>query len=363
MLTLEPKLLKVVENLAEDIREQKCVLLIGPEIVQIEGKPLIRHVHETLLHGGSDDILYYYEQDSLFLFKDENAKLDAPRQIKRVYKNLEFTSDIYQKILEIPFHLIISLNPDTYLANAASGEQFGVNHNFRFFRFNGEASDEVPEATKECPLIYNLCGCVNEDESLILDYEDLFQLLRIALGPDGLPNNLRKKLKEARSFLFLGFDFEKWYSQLLLQLLTGDRKGRPKFALNTTMAESDAKNFLLHQFRIEFLGDDAVVFDPLYEFCKSEKLLRQLKQPQQIDKVSIQELKSLIGNNELDQAFTQVERYTLGTELYDWTIQLKRRYTEWHNKKMLGTLRPWEEEEINRITEDFLKLVDKIYKT
>ena len=362
MLTLESKLQKIVENLAEDIREQKCVLLIGPEVVQINDKSLIRHVHEELLENNTDDILYYYEQDSLFLFRDENAKLDAPRHIKKIYKTLEFDSDIYRKILEIPFHLVISLNPDTYLISAASGEQFGVNHNFRFFRFNGEASDEVPEADKDCPLFYNLCGCIQEDESLILDYEDLFQLLRIALGPDGLPNNLRKKLKEARSFLFLGFDFEKWYSQLLLQLLTGDRKGRPKFALNTSIANSEAKNFLLHQFRVEFLGNDEVIFEPLYEFCKTEDLLRQLKAPIQIDKASIQELKALIGGNELNKAVALAERYTVGTELYDWTIQLKRRYTEWNDKKLLGTLRPWEEDEINRIADDLLKLVDKILK-
>lgn len=360
MLTLELKLQKVIENLAEDIREQKCVLLIGPEIVQIDGKSLIRHVHETLLQGESDDILYYYEQDSLFLFKDENAKLDAPRQIKRVYKNLKFASDIYQKILEIPFHLIISLNPDTYLANAASGEQFGVNHNFRFFRFNGEASDEVPEATKDCPLIYNLCGCVNEDESLILDYEDLFQLLRIALGPDGLPNNLRKKLKEARSFLFLGFDFEKWYSQLLLQLLTGDRKGRPKFALNTSMAESDAKNFLLHQFRIEFLGNDAVVFDPLYKFCKQENILRKLRQAINVDATAIQALKELIKQNKIKSALEIAERLTVGTTHYDWLIALQRRYKEYEEKERRNTLPAWEKNEINRITEDLLKLTDKI---
>ncbi|MBK7871946.1 MAG: hypothetical protein IPJ74_15360 [Saprospiraceae bacterium] len=54
------------------------------------------------------------------------------------------------------------------------------------------------------------------------------------------------------------------------------------------------------------------------------------------------------------------ERYTLGTELYDWTMQLKRRYKEWYDKKLLGTLRPWEEDEINRIADDFLKLTDKI---
>jgi hypothetical protein len=360
MVAQDTKLQRFLEHLAEDIKAQKCVLLLGPEVVQLDGKSLVRHVHEELLQHSASDILYYYEQDSLFLFRDENAKLDAPRHLKRIYKNLLYSSSIYRKILEIPFHLIISLNPDTYLADAASGNQYGIQHQFRFFRFNGEASDEVPEPTQHCPLIYNLCGCVNEDESLILDYEDLFQLLRIALGPDGLPNNLRKKLKEARSFLFLGFDFEKWYSQLLLQLLTGDRKGRPKFALNTTMADSDAKTFLLHQFRIEFLGNDAVVFNPLYEFCKTENILRQLKQPAALDRAAIQQLKVLIGKNDIKQALAQAERYTVGTEWYDWVIHLQRRYTEWHDQKMRGTLRVWEEDEINRITDDFLKLMDKI---
>lgn len=360
MPTPEERFASVVDDLVEDIREQKCILLIGPEVIQIQGKPLLKYVYEEVLKTHRDDILYYYEQDSLFLFQNEKAKFNVSRQLRRIYNQLDFPGEVYRKILEIPFHLIISLSSDNYLANAASGAQYGVPHHFHFFMSNGEANDEVPEPDRNTPLIYNISGCITEEESLVLDYEDLFQLLRTALGPDGLPTNLRKKLKDARSFLFLGFDFEKWYSQLLLQLLTGDRKGRQKFAINTRTGENTARDFLLHQFSLEFLGNDQALFNELYARCATEKLLRQLKQPMAVDAEAIANLKTLVGENKLEEVLETLDRVSVGAEYNDWSLTLKRRYKDWNQKKHNGTLRPWEEDEINRITEDVLKLITQM---
>ncbi len=360
MPTPEERLATIVEDLIEDIKEQKCILLIGPEIIQIEGKSLIRHVHEEVLKTHAADILLYYEQDSLFLFQNEKAKFSVSRQLKRLYQNLEFNSDIYRKILELPFHVVISLNPDTYLCDAASGAQYGVPNHFHFFMSNGETNDEVPEPDKNTPLFYNLTGCIADDESLILDYEDLFQLLRTALGPDGLPTNLRKKLKDARSFLFLGFDFSKWYTQLLLQLLTGDRKGRQKFAINTQIASSDARDFLLHQFSVEFLGSEQLLFNELYDRAQAEKILRKIKQPMAFDKEAISKLKSMVGENRIEEVLETLERLTIGSEYHDWLISIKRRYKDLQQQQMKGTLRPWEADEFNRIADDLLKLITQI---
>lgn len=357
MSKLEEQMVSIVEDLIEDIEEQKCVLLIGPEIIQVEGKSLIRYVHESLLDTNQDDILYYYRQDSLFLFQNEKSKFNVSRQLKRLYQKLEIESDIYRRIIEIPFHVIISLNPDTFLPNTASSRGYGIPHHFHFFMSNGEANEELVEPNMDTPLIYNLVGCVDEDESLVLDYEDLFRLLRRAFSPDGLPNNLRKKLKEARSFLFLGFDFEKWYSQLLLQLLTGDRKGRQKFAINTRIGNSDARDFLLHQFSIEFLGNDQRLFNELYEGCKQTKMLRELRQIPNNGKERLSELKELIGENEIELVLESLEELILGTDYHNDVIALKRRYREWDTKKNRGTLRPWEENEVNIITDGLLAII------
>ena len=127
-----------------------------------------------------------------------------------------------RKILEIPFPLVISLNPDTFLFDIAT-TNFEHRFNFRHFRFNGEQSDDTHLLAPDVPLIYNLLGSLEEDESIVLDYDDLFRFIQTTIGLRGLPDKVRIKLREANSFLFLGFDFEKWYAQLLLQMLTGER--------------------------------------------------------------------------------------------------------------------------------------------
>jgi hypothetical protein len=355
----EAKITKFVKYVLEDIREEKCVLLIGPEIIQIEEKSITRYVHEVLQEAKAEDIPYYYQKDFLFLFKDERAKFNVFREMKSLYENLQYTSDIYRKILEIPFHVIISLNPDVFLRDACN--HYALPHHFQYFKSNGVANEEIEVSSSDGPLIYNLAGSIEDDESLILDYEDLFRLLKAALGPDGLPNKLRKVLKDARSFLFLGFDFEKWYAQLLLQLLTGDRKGRQKFAINTRMAGSEgAKDFLLHQFQIDFLGNDQRVFDELYKHCEAKNMLRELRKPILIDKEGIAKLKSKVGQNEILEVLDDLGRMDIGTDHYDWSISIKRKYQEWKQKETNNTLRPWEKDEINIITDEVLKLINQI---
>lgn len=352
---------EVIEDLVDDLVEEKCVLLIGPEIFQIEEKSVTRYVHEQLLKKSGDHILYYYEQESLFLFKDENAKLSAPRTIKRIYRKVDVEEGIFRRILEIPFHLVISLNPDTFLADFASKEKYGVAHQFSHFRFNGEGGQELHEPRKDTPLFYNLCGCVTEDESLVLDFEDLFHLLQAILGPNGLPNKLKSALRKARSFLFLGFDFEKWYSQLLLQLLTGERKGRRKLAINTTIADNQAKNFLLYQFRLEFLHQEQAFFRTFHEVCKRRGMLRELNSPGQTTSYDKRELKQLISKNEIAASINQLKSATMGTSLSDSVILLEGRFSNWQSKYRGGTLFPRESEVIlNQIREDLISIVNQM---
>jgi hypothetical protein len=202
--TIESK--KIIEDLLFDIEEEKCVLLIGPEINGTAGKSQTRIIHEQLREQEAQYIDYYYPKDSLFLFKEDTHKNRAIRRLKRLYRDLDVPKALYKKILELPIPMIISLNPDTYLSQVA--EELGLQHDFKHFRYSGEAAEEVAAPSKERPLIYNISGCLAEEESLVLDYEDLFKLLKAVL-PDGLPNKVRIHLRRSESFLFLGFDFEK----------------------------------------------------------------------------------------------------------------------------------------------------------
>lgn len=351
---------EILEDLFDDIRAGKCILLVGPEIVQVENEPLISRVYERLLEKYPEDIDYYYRNESLFLFRNEASKNKIAYRLKKVYS--EFESEIeynlFKKILQLPLPLVISLNPDTYFSQAA--RRLGINHQFSYFQFNGKESFQFGPPTSDKPLIYNLFGSLDQDESLLLDYEDLFQFLG-AIIPDGLPQELRHKLKEASSFLFLGFDFNKWYSQLLIQLLTGERKGRHKFALETKISDPQAKNFLVHQFQIQFLGKEQKILDSLFGLLDEAGLLRKTEERHQSPSISIEDVKKLVAENEFKKVFHYLNLLTLNTGLENEAFILSSRFNAWEKERIMGTQRPWSAEpEINEIRERILLLLEKM---
>lgn len=346
-----------LEDIILDIEDEKCVLLIGPEVLAYENKPHIQYVHDQILVNENDSITYYYSKDKLFLFNSVAGKVRSSRRMKRIYHNMPIPVENYKKILQLPVSLIISLNPDTFLSDSASS--LGLPHDFKHFRFNGEVIDDVVTPKIQHPVIYNLFGSIKEEESLILDYEDLFNLLRVVL-PDGLPNKIRIKLREASSFLFVGFDFEKWYSQLILQLLTYERKGRPKFSLTPSKIDHSSRNFLVRQFQVHFLDSEASFFEELYDALDNKNLLRNLTLPNKEEEAaSVEVIRSLIADGKVDQALKIAKNLNLNNEELNEYLLLLSRYNKWRDNNNHGVYLPGESTTIlNQIIKDFLNFLN-----
>ena len=128
------------------------------------------------------------------------------------------------------------------------------------------------------PLFYNVAGCVARESSLLLDYDDLLRLLEGMLSAPKLPERLRNTLGDTKSFLFLGFQFDRWHTQLLLRLLNM-RQAVRRIATKTAMPDDDTQAFLLNQFKIKFLGADRDLLDELHQACHAEGLLRHTSPP------------------------------------------------------------------------------------
>ena len=346
-----------LQKVQKDIEQGRCVLLIGPEVCSFQEKTLIEYVHEMVQAQNEDQIAYYYSKDNLFLFKSDFEKEEVRRSVQDIYRDVIFPKRVYQKILETPIPLIISLNPDTYLTDLA--KRAGLPHDFSHFRFNGEGNEKIEQTpTKARPLIYNLLGSREEEESLVLNYEDLFNLLK-ALLPNGLPDKIRVQLRKARSFLFLGCDFKKWYAQLLLQLLTGDRPGRSKLAINRPIDDEHARSFLITQFGITFLGQEHQFFDELHEALATRYQLRVLQFPDQNEQVNIESIRRLIAEGKLNQALALTQNLILNTKQLDTLIGLVNRYKDWEKKNMDGLFLPGEAETLKaRIVSELLNLLN-----
>lgn len=345
------------DNILDDIRDQKAVLLIGPEIMRFEGKPLMSYLRESLFEHNPADIAYYYERDGFFLFNSPESKVRVARQVKRFYRALKPDEVLLRKVVQIPFHIVVSLNPDTFLSEAFY--RHGIRHRFHYFQHRGRASEgeEVEAPNRAVPLVYNLFGSKDQDDSLVLDYNDVYALLQSVFGATGLPNKFLLALRKASTFIFLGFQFDRWYSQLLLKFLSDGGVLDNQLAANTSIPDADTESFLIQQFKIKFLNDQSNFFQELYDRCSEEQLLRAIVEEDTCPEGV--EIRKRIANGETDLALELLTGALKGTGKENAVALLSSRYTSLEQDKDTTDSRDYRVE-YNRIVDGMLELVKSV---
>lgn len=342
------------------IETEQAAVLIGPNACLLDGKPIHYMLESSILENHSDGVVYYYEKDGLFLFQDKIVKNDVAQDIRIFYEESDPDYDIFKKLGQIKFHLYLSMNPDTYLSDTFY--KYGIKHRFNYFRrhtasFSNQRENfkEVEIPNQDNPLIYNIFGSKQDDESLILDYEDVFNLISTATNPDGLPEKLRVALQKVRLFIFVGFSFNKWYTQLLLRLLCGSNETAKYAANRQRLEDSDIKNFLVHQFNISFLTNSFNFLDELYDNCKNSGLLRSLSSPFNSTESAIARH---VQNGEVNQAIDKLSTIEGDVGFRNECLTLHARYSHWRDQKEKGILDTRDAlVEYNRIVDNIIHLV------
>ncbi len=316
-------------DILDDIQDQKAVLLIGPELFQTGGKPLNPQLREHLLKRHAADIAFYYERDGFFLFKSPESKVRVARTVKRFYRNCLPDNAILKQIVQVPFHLVMSLSPDTFLTEAFY--RHGVKHRFHYFqhRHRDNENSEIEKPTLALPLIYNLFGSKEQDDSLVLDYDDVYKMLHSAFGTSSLPNKLLRSFKEASTYIFLGFHFDKWYSQLLLKFLSENGRREKLISIHNPLIDKDTHQFMLREFQIKFLSSEFDFFAELHQRCADADLLRAISDETASPK-AIQILQA-IATGELHNALEMLALCALKTDWADDIIHLQGRFAALEN--------------------------------
>lgn len=278
------------DKLLQAIQQQRCVLFLGPDL-----QPGTDLFGELCRHLGLPDhpqVAMPFPADELFLFPSPRARSTAAEQIEEFYEQQQGRwTGFYEKVASLPFHLIISASPDMGLSRVF--DRLGVAHQFSYYhRRKVEPDppyDKIVEDPKNQRLIFNLFGRTGKLGSLVLSHDDLFDYLRNILGAKGLSHEDYEKLHfaltEATNFLFLGFQFKKWYMQLLLRLLNPDQDKGRQYALNPALAD-ETLVFYGKQFEIKFVDSHtpeqfldelsrrwADFAQPLEELATSKQLL------------------------------------------------------------------------------------------
>jgi len=256
-------------TISEDIlrRTGQCVLILGPELSINENGVGYKKRFREIVEDNTNNSQYLHK-DNLFHFNDDIDQRLVLSQIKDFYKKVGDPM-LLEMISRIPFSLIINVCPDEALNNVYRKKGYDFKDAY-FSATNVNLKPEVDVPTKECPLIYNIFGTIEFPQSLIFDHNKLYQTIAQLLPPLSLPRNLEEYLlNTANSFVFLGFNFDSWYYQLVCHKLGL----APKVNVCTPKIEEDDHVSILMKktFSMDFTPDTPAQFiHELLVRCESQ---------------------------------------------------------------------------------------------
>jgi len=314
-----------------DLEKERAVLLIGPDFLPHQEVSVGADFYAHLADQLGDGATHFFARDDLFLFDNAVSKMDAQTEAEGFYKALVVDEAVLSHIAELPFPLIISVNPDLALPQFFSKRQ--VNFQFDYFSTKDKATPgNISKPTATSPLIYNLCGSIEDYQSLVLDFDDMFELLKNLLGDFGVPKPVSDVLVNATTYIFIGFRFDKWYTQLLLRYLNKNRdrfsNANKNYATKTIIHDEDAKGFFQQQFNLSIYGADWQFLNDLHAEYAAAKKLRALLDPIS-NRAAL--VRRLVQFNNIEGAFERLEEYAadLDAEERDEITMYKSTFYAW----------------------------------
>lgn len=345
-MTGQPNAQKIPwDTLAQSIADGEAVLILGPDAIPLypsgqanatagqEEMTFGRLSRKVVREAPDIGINFFYERDSLFLFRDEISKNKARKLVRELARDPQWLPDeeLLRQIVAMPFHLVLSLSPDRAVYDAFIRHYQEPQFDF-CTPYRKDAGKPVREPNRHNPLVYNLCGHVLEKvDSPILDYFDLFQLFIKLLGnSDEIPNQMGRKLQEADTYILLGFQLDRWYFQLFLHYLNWiDNNAytnvKQNFPFLSNLSD-DTREFVLSQFNIHHIAPSRADLDALYEACARKGILRELHDP--LGPAALQ-VRLLIAQEKYEEAFDLLKRHATGEALSVELPLLQARFSEW----------------------------------
>lgn len=232
------------DDLCEDIRRKRCVLFVGPSTPLYSiGEEKIdfyslaaEHLSNIML---DDKYPFDYTQKQnlnyiaqKFILHKGNYRPRLEDVIADLYKTqLELLNEdangsmpaLYKTILKLPWHTIINMQPDTFLANGLAPSD-----SFSFYHY--KSKDVSISVDSDKFLVYNLFGAVINEageykaDSLILTEEDQVDFVKkLVSGNPKIAECVISRFGKEKTYIFLDCNFENWHFRLLLEMLKIDK--------------------------------------------------------------------------------------------------------------------------------------------
>lgn len=245
------------ESLLQLLEAGKCVLCVGPDAFSKSQDERIERMLAELLRRQSAKLGIRVYDDGWFHYLTEHDETETWLTVKRFYETglPAEASSIFEDIAVLPFHLVLNFSPDYRLCEAfkAAGKPF----EFDSLDKTQNCRKAAYEPTPAKPLIFNMLGEINEKESLIMTYNDLFHYMEAVFEKKRLPDNVKTKLEKASYFIFLGMPLDKWYFHLFMRVLNMHKDLTKTKRFGATYAvNGENASFCLEHYNLAFVQED-----------------------------------------------------------------------------------------------------------
>lgn len=230
------------KNLVNDIYDGRCILFLGPllptmlvveddesektnEWKSIRSELTAHLKQELLLEQITFDKKYETELEYIaqkYLTIPRTKEIHLREEVAKFYEqNTKVVPVLYEKLAKIPFKIIINTTPDDYFLRAVEVER-KVRPHFAFYDYNENTLLDGLDFSDDRPLIYNLTGSAQKKNSLVLtEAQQVAYIKNIVKGDPPIPTSILERLKPPSkhsdlSYLFLGFDLNRWQFKVLL---------------------------------------------------------------------------------------------------------------------------------------------------
>lgn len=346
-----------LEDIYDSIIEDKCVLVLGPNFYADTEKGT--HQARLLKFFEEKEVAYqrYYADEGFFLFKEDYERTHAWRKIKNFYNNIQPDEQLH-KIVQIPFHIYLTVTPDKLLSQTFENLKYQAPQIAHYKK--GTDPQEITEPTANNPLIYNAFGILDDNESIILTHDDLYDYFKSIFSRRSMPEKVRTTLNDAENIIFLGVPFQKWYMHLLLREF-GAHENKKIIRFAADQATSDEiRTFCYQQFKIHFIEQNITDFvNELYDKFEEKQALRNNSISPE-DK-RIQDMKDLVRQDKIKEVIAMINNYAVGTELENEIIGLESRYTDYESRSLRGELsEEYRRTEMAQIRTAILALINQL---
>lgn len=358
--------------IADDIEDGVAVLLLGPDMLNLRNvapspaadeptEMLYRDLYLRRIREHAEVGHNFYDREQFFLFKDNNSKKKAKKAVCALARDPQWRPDeaLLERIAAMPFPIVISVNSDPYLREAY--ERYGIRHQYDYYMVQENKSERAfDKPTAANPILYQLCGSTEDPNSLILDYHDLFKFIKNLLSETQFPQKLKYALKDATTYVFLGFQFDRWYAQMMLyflNMLDNDfDNSSSNYAMLAQMSQQETKDFVAEQFNVKYISADRADFETLYETCRQRKQLRPLPDLYS-ERATAVRLKA--AADDLAGALALLEKY--GDSDATHLAMLQGRLSQWQKLREQNTMSPDElSRQRNQIRHAILELAAQL---